>query len=162
MPTVTQECGADAVSKSATTPKAPFCRSGARSGPQRSKYPWERPAARSALLIIKSRNQQLASCRRFRIHQKLSLPLSLSLSPSLSRSLLISGQIDARSLVPLITGESMPRSSVGASAAVSSSAGQTLMSGNRPRGTRYPAPMERETNKKEPARKARNRAAEAG
>jgi hypothetical protein len=86
MPTVTQECGTDAVSKSATTPEAPFCPSGARSGRQRSEYPWERPAARSALLIIKSRNQQLASCRRFRITKELSL--------------LTSGQIDARSLVP--------------------------------------------------------------
>jgi hypothetical protein len=28
MPTVTQECGTDAVSKSATTPEAPFCPSG--------------------------------------------------------------------------------------------------------------------------------------
>jgi len=47
-------------------------------------------------------------------------------------SLLISVQIDARSLVPLITGESMPRSSVGASAAVSSSAGQTLTNKGKP------------------------------
>jgi hypothetical protein len=45
----------------------------------------------------------------------------------------------------------LPRSSVGASAAASSSAGQTLISGNRPRATRYPAPIELKTNKKEPA-----------
>jgi hypothetical protein len=45
----------------------------------------------------------------------------------------------------------LPRSSVGASAAASSSAGQTLISGNRARATRYPAPIELKTNKKEPA-----------
>jgi hypothetical protein len=50
----------------------------------------------------------------------------------------------------LIAGESLPRSSVRASAAASSSAGQTLISGNRPRPTRYPAPIE-QPNKKEPA-----------
>jgi hypothetical protein len=61
-----------------------------RRGPQRSEYPWERLAARSALLIIKSRNQQLAGCRRSESTKELSLSLSL----------LISGQIDARSLVP--------------------------------------------------------------
>ena len=83
MPTVTQECGTDAVSKSATTPEA----------------------------------------RSF----------------------------------PLIRGESLPRSSVGASAAVCSSAGQTPMSGNRPPATRYPAPIERETNK-EPAREGKGTA----
>jgi hypothetical protein len=48
--------------------------------------------------------------------------------------------------------------SVGASAAASSSASQTLISGNRPRATRYPAPIEQETNKKEPAREGKGTA----
>ena len=87
MPTVTQECGTDTVSKSATTPEAPFCPSGARRGPPQSEYLWERPAARSAHLIIK----RSASA---------TLPAVAGSESTNEVSLLISVQIDARSLVP--------------------------------------------------------------